>query len=947
MTRGVRSYLSTLRGGRLVVALVIALGILLLSGRAFAAAYVEILWQTQSGFAAVFWRRMLWEWGIRGAAAIVVGVLVVVNLRVASSTLGAIQIRRRFANIEIAERIPRQLVWTGITVAAALLGLWFGAAVPPNLGIQAALMMSSQPWGLVEPVLGHDVGFYVFVVPLLASGVFLALIVTFLVFTLVTAAYAATGTIRWTRHGLDTQRLPRLHLGLLLAVFLALLAARLWLQRYLLLTNGGSAVQEIFGFTDAEARLPALQTLVVVCLLAAGATFWGAWQGKVGPVILSAASVAIGWLVIGQLYPSFVQRFRVEPNELTSETPYIEQNLMFTRLGFGLHALERRSFTHATDQAVDWEAALRQFEGLPVWNPATSLATFRSLEALFPYYDFADAIIDRYEGPDGPVPVALAVRQIDPGGIQDPNWQNQHLRKRYVAGMGVVASLAAARTPEGRPQMLLSGLPPERTPTAAGIETLDLERPDVFFGTTLQSYAVVTPESGDYLAPDSTPGVAGVDYPNGIQLSSALRTALLAWQFGDANLLFASELTDESRFVHRRLVVERALAIAPFLRFPEDPYPVLYEGRVVWMLDGFTGTGAFPLAAASDFGVVRRGVRYVRNSAKVTVDAVTGETVFYRVPVEDPLADAYEAAFPGLFTPIVEMPHELRSHFRYPRSLLGLQSRVLLQYHQETAPAFHGQQDVWSEPQELAEGTNPVPYRPEYAIYALPGEERARFSLTAVFVPTGRQNLTGTLVGRVDGVGAPELVLLDVPVADQVPGPRQVEALVEQDPIISQQFSLWRTGGSEVWTGHLHLVPVGDRFVYMEPIFLAADADAIPGRDSGAPAVRGLGRHESGDGGGARGCRAGTRRARTERRLLCGRRRSGPASGGRVAVRGTSAARACRDERASRELAGVRGGADGRSYGRCWRGWRGSPPGRRTRSGPAGRCDSRALSHSS
>jgi uncharacterized membrane protein (UPF0182 family) len=828
MTRSLRSFLATLRGGRLVVALVVTLGFLLVIGRGLAAGYVEVLWQSQSGYADVFWRRMLWEWGIRAVAAVAVGLIVLVNLRVASTTLGTIQIRRRFANIEISERIPRQLVWAGITTLAAMLGLWFGAAVPPNLGIQAALWFSAQPWGLAEPVLGHDVGFYVFLVPLLAMVVTLALIVTFLVFTLVTAAYAATGTIRWTRHGLDTQTLPRIHLGVLLAVFLVLLAGRLWLERYLLLTNGGSEVQEIFGFTDAEARLPALQTLVVVYVLAAAATLWGAWQGRAGPIVLSFGSVAIGWLVIGQLYPSFVQRFRVEPNELVRETPFIDHNLSFTRLGFGLDRLERRSITHATDGRVDWEAVTQQFTGLPVWDPGALLATYRSLEALFPYYDFSDATIDRYEGPDGPVPVAIAVRQVDAGGIQDPNWQNQHLRKRFVAGMGAVASLATARTPEGRPQMLVSGLPAEPTAMGRGFDALRLDRPEVFFGTTQQNYALVIPESGEYLAPDSTPGVAGVDYPTGIPLTSALRTALLAWHFGDANLLFASEVTDASQFVFRRLVTERALAIAPFLRFPEEPYPVVYDGRVVWVLEGFTATGAFPLSTANDFGVVRRGVRYLRNSVKVTVDAVTGEIVFYRVPMDDPLADAYEAAFPGLFTPMVEMPHDLRSHMRYPRTLLGLQSRVLFQYHQETAPAFHGQQDVWSEPQELAQGSTPVTYRPEYALYTLPGEERARFHLTTVFVPAGRQNLTGTLVGRTDGLGVPELILLDVPVADQVPGPRQIEALVEQDPSISQQFSLWRTGGSDVWTGHLHLVPVGDRFVYMEPIFLAADAEAIP-----------------------------------------------------------------------------------------------------------------------
>jgi uncharacterized membrane protein (UPF0182 family) len=213
---------------------------------------------------------------------------------------------------------------------------------------------------------------------------------------------------------------------------------------------------------------------------------------------------------------------------------------------------------------------------------------------------------------------------------------------------------------------------------------------------------------------------------------------------------------------------------------------------------------------------------------KVTVDAVTGRVDFYRVPIEDPLADAYGRAFPGLFRPMDEMPGSIREHLRYPRSLISLQSRVLLQYHQETAPAFHGQQDVWSEPQELAEAPTPVAYRPEYGIYALPGESEARFQLSTVFVPAGRQNLTGMLIGRTDDSGVPELMLYDVPVEDQIAGPRQIEALVEQDPLISQQFSLWRTGGSEVWTGHLHLIPTGNRFVYMEPVFLAAEADAIP-----------------------------------------------------------------------------------------------------------------------
>jgi uncharacterized membrane protein (UPF0182 family) len=821
-------FLSTLRGARLIVAIVVVVGLILIIGRAFASMYVEVLWQSQVGYASVFWRRVLSLWAVRFVAGLGVGILVFVNLKVASATLGGIHIRRRFANIEISEQIPKNYVALGMLLAASLLAVWFGAAIPASVGWQLLTAMNAAPWGLIDPVLFNDAGFYVFWFPLLGQAVAYALIVTFLIFTLVTAGYAATGALRWTRGRIESQEIARLHLGVILAVFFLLIGGQLWLRRYALLLDGSSPVQGIFGYTDAQARLPALQTLMIICIGAGAGLLWGVWKNRAAPVIASISAVVLGSVLIGQFYPGLIQSFRVEPNELVRETPYIEHNLEFTRIGFGLDLLERSRFEYTADEPVDWAAAGRQFEGLPMWNRGALMATYRELEARFPYYDFTDVTIDRYETESGPMAIAVSVRELDPGGIQDPNWQNQHLRERYVEGMGAVASLASSKTLEGRPEMLMSGIPPEIPAGALEVTALGLERPQVFFGNRPQPYAVVNPTPQQFLAPDSPPGIAGIDFPSGIELASGIRTALLAWQFRDANLLFASDITEGSRFIFRRGVVERVREIAPFLRFPEAPYPVILDGRIVWMLEGFTGTRYFPFSTAAEFGTRRPAVSYVRNSVKVTVDAVTGRVEFYRVAIDDPLVDAFDAAFPGLFKPIEEMPGELREHVRYPKELLNLQARVLLQYHQQTAPAFHGQQDVWDGPQELAENTNPVPYRPEYGIYALPGEEDPRFHLTTVFVPAGRQNLTAILAARTNDLGVPELTLFDVPVTDQVPGPRQVEALVEQDPVISQQFSLWRTGGSEVWTGHLHLVPVGKRLLYLEPVFLAAEADAIP-----------------------------------------------------------------------------------------------------------------------
>jgi uncharacterized membrane protein (UPF0182 family) len=831
MTSRPSDFFASLRGGRLIMVTLVGVALIAAIGRSATNLYVEVLWQAEAGYLSVFWRRTIWEWGVRMAAGLVVVALVFVNLRVASATLGGIQIRRRFGNLEISEQIPRRYVTWALASASALIGLWFGASVPGGIGRQALLAASASPWGTADPVLGRDLGFYVFWFPVLGSAITYAMIVAFLVFTMATAGYAATGALSWTRGHIRAHPLARKHLGGILAAFFLLLAMRLWLGRYELLLNGSSAVQGIFGHTDEQARMPALQTLAVLCLAAAGATAWGAWRNRVWPLVGSVSSVIVGTILIGNVYPYFIQSFRVEPNELQRETRYIEYSLDFTRHAFGLDGWDRRGFTYDAASPIDWAEAAEQFAGLPVWGAEPLRTTYRQEQARFGYYDFDRVAIDRYAAADGSlVPVALSARQIDTRGIIDDNWQNLHLRERYVAGMGAVASLANARTERGGAPMLLAGIPPGAPESVtAGSPALSLERPDIFFGTRPQpEYAVVTPGPDQYLAPDSTEGVPGVDFPAGIRLSSGLRKALLAWRFRTANLLFSSEINEQSRLIQRRQVVARAVAVAPFLRFPEAPYPVIDEGRVVWILEGFTGTLAFPLSAVHDLGTIRRSVRYVRNSVKVTVDAVTGEVGFYRVPIEDPLADAYAAAYPGLLRSMDEMPAGLRAHLRYPRSLLDLQARVLLQYHQETAAAFHGQQDVWAESQELATSTDPVPYEPEYGIYRLPGETEPRFQLTTVFVPVNRDNLTAIFVGRTDDSGRPETILYDVPVADEVQGPRLVESRVEQDPVISGQFSLWRQGGSEVWTGHLHLVPVGQRLLYMEPVFLAAADDAVP-----------------------------------------------------------------------------------------------------------------------
>ena len=787
--------------------------------------YADALWFNETGYPQVFWAHLAWVWGTRAVAGLGVAAFVFINLRQVGSSLGSVHIRRRFGNLEIAERLPERLVLLTVLGLSLLLGLWFGAAVPESVGRSALLRTAAEPWGIVDPVLGHDLSYYVFTLPLLRAVVTFCLVVGFLTFTLCIAGYATTGVLSLSEGGMVMTDRARRHLGLLLFGFLVLLAARFALGRPLLLLGGTSDVQGIFGHTDAVARLPGLRVQALLALAGAVGVLAGAWRNRLLPAAVGVGVLLVGVVGAGQLYPSFVQRFQVVPNELARETPWIELNLERTREAFGLHTLERGPYTAQATGAVDWQAARAQLTGLPVWTPSTLLTTYREVEARFRYYHFPTVAFDRYPGPGGDIPVALSVREIDPGGIEDPNWQNLHLRERYVTGNGLVVSDATDRTPEGRPLNFVAGIP--AVPTDGAALELAVERSSVFYGSRTQPYAVITPSESDYHAPDGSPGVPGVDLPQGLEIGSLTSKLLFAWYLGEANLLFSSEVRPDSRLVLHRGVTERVRRIAPFFSFPEVPYPVVHQGRIIWILEGFSQSRFYPLASPTslEFG---RATSYVRNSVKVTVDATTGEVTFYAVPIEDPLRDAVARAFPGLIRPLADMPDGLRQHLRYSRTLLSTQASVLLQYHQRTAETFFGQQDVWATPRELEEGSNPVTYQPEYSLIRLPGDDEVEFRLLTAFVPAGRQNLTGLLGGELTSEGTPRLRLFDVPVENQVPGPRQVEALIEQDPVISQQFSLWRTGGSRVWTGHLHIVPVGNRTVYMEPVFLAAEADAIP-----------------------------------------------------------------------------------------------------------------------
>lgn len=808
--------------GLVVTGAVLLVGVIL--ARAAVGLYTEVLWYRGLGYAGLYWARLGIALVVQLVAGVLAGLVVLANLWLVARQVGSVHVRRRYGNLEIAEKIPSRYVAGGVLVTAALAGWWlsslqFGGTA--SLSVYAWLR--SVAWGTTEPVFGRDLSFFVFSYPAyrrLADFLLLALVWSAV---LVGAGYVLVGAIRLRGNRLDLDPGARQHAVGLLVALLVLLALRFWLGRYELLLEG-EGIGGSLGYTDVRARLPAQAVLAGLCLFTAGAVVAGAWRRSwLGPAVAGGILLA-GMLVLGYLVPSAVQKFQVEPNELAREAPFIRWNIEFTRLAYGLGDLERRAFPYARVPPPTWDEAEPVLGAAPLWDREPLRVAFNQRQSLIGYYRFQDVDFDRYGPPGRQEQVGIAVREFYPAGLQEASrtWQSLRLNPRYVRGMGAVAARVASAG--GEPDFLLYDLAGDSVslaPTAP--QGLALTQPSVFVGEETRDYVLLVPGREGALT-----GQPGRDHPEGVELSSFWRVLAYAWRFGDKNLLFSGEITDDSRILFRRSVDERLRALAPFLLWGPDPVPVVHRGRIVWLADGYSASGSFPLAQPYSPPGVPWSVRYLRHSVKAVVDAVTGDVDFYALENPDPVLETYRRVFPGLIRPLSELPQELAAHLRYPILFLEAQARILETYHLETPEAFYAGQDVWQIPREAPTEGSDQPFRADYALLPLPGATGREFLILVPFVARERQNMTAVLIGRNDPPHFGELILLELPRDQLVPGPTQVRAQIEQDPVISAQLTLWSQRGSSVDFGHMLIVPTDSAFLYIQPIFLSAADQSIP-----------------------------------------------------------------------------------------------------------------------
>jgi uncharacterized membrane protein (UPF0182 family) len=672
------------------------------------------------------------------------------------------------------------------------------------------------PFQVQDPLFQNDLSFYIFRLPFL-NFLYQALMTVLVLTTLLVAlAYIPYRGIQITAQGLRFSRWARIHLLCLIAALLFLKAWGYHLSTYDLLTSPRGVV---FGasYTDYYATLPALRVLTLLAVLCGVLAVAQIWRDRLTPFLLGLATL-IGVTVIGQMvYPSLLQRFRVAPNELDLETPYILENIRFTRAAYGLDRIEEVEFPADENLGL---ADLRKNEltvsNIRLWDPRPLLATFAQLQEIRTYYKFVDVDVDRYRLNGRYEQVMLSPRELSYDHLPSRGiWINEHLT--FTHGYGAVLAPVNRVSPEGLPVLYIKDIPP----VSGG--PLRISRPEIYYGELGNEYVFVNTGSKELDYPAGGENVyTTYQGKGGVPIGSLFRKALFALRFRDIRILFSQEIVSESRVMLYRRVGERVRKVAPFLRYEPDPYLVIaQDGRLFWILDAYTTSDRYPYSEPT-----RQVGNYVRNSVKAVVDAYHGSLSFYVSDPNDPLIQTYGKIFPGIFQPLDAMPLDLKGHIRYPETFFAIQAQKYATYHMKSPQVFYNKEDVWSVPRR--QGEKDVPMEPYYVIMRLPQERTEEFILLVPFTPARKDNMSAWMAARSDPPHYGKLIVYTMPKQKLVYGPRQIEARLNQDAFISQQLSLWGQRGSQVIYGPLLAIPIETSLLYVQPLYLAAEQQSLP-----------------------------------------------------------------------------------------------------------------------
>ena len=831
------------RGRTPLVVTLVVLGAIVAGFFFFASLYTDVLWYDHLGYLEI----LLATWG--GSVAMFLIGFVAMFIPVWLSINLAYRFRPVYAKLSSELDRYRQMIdplrrlaMLGVpAVLAVFAGLATASTWPRFL-----LYLNRAPFGQVDPEFGLDIGFYVFELPVYASVVSFASTVVLLSAALAAVTGLLYGALSVSGREIRISRTMRIQLSILGVLYFSIQAVSLWLRQYEALVSTSSGFLAFgAGFTEVNATIPARAIMAGIAVLVALLFLVTAIIGRWRLAVVGTALYIVSGLVVGLGYPSIVQRFQVDPSARTLEAQYIERNIQATRDAYGVSDIVEISYNASTDTSPGGlRADAETTANIRILDPALVTDAFAQLEQFRQYYRFPTFLdVGRYTVNGERTDTVIAARELNLAGLNSQTWYNNTIV--YTHGYGVVAAYGNQRTEDGQPKFIESGIPVS--------STLGDYEPRIYFGENSPPYSIVGgPEGGPQLELDFPSGGEGNENnatytftgDGGPKLSSFFHQLLYALKFQSEQIILSDAISSESQILYDRHPAVRVGKVAPYLTLDNDPYPAIVDGRVVWIIDGYTTSRDYPYSTPVQVSsaiadtyrpapqIAFDTVNYMRNSVKATVDAYSGEVTLYAWDAEDPLLRAWSSIFPATLQPQSAMSADLLAHVRYPSDLFKVQRNILGAYHVTDAGTFYSSEDEWVTPNDPV--SNPAAPRLQPAYYLtmqVPGSTSPAFTLYSTFIPraTGeasRNVLYGYLAANADwGPDYGKLTLLRLPKQTTVPGPGQVQAQFDSDANVGQQLNLLRQGQTQVISGNLLTLPVGGGLLYVQPVYVRSTGD--------------------------------------------------------------------------------------------------------------------------
>lgn len=808
----------------------IAIAVVLVAFNSVVSYWVDMLWFGSLGYAQAFWTSLRIEWSVFAAFTIATFVVLYGSFRLLKRAHAADLPATHtilVAGQPIDLPVQKVLGWLALGLSI-LIALGAGAAMKSQWPTVALYFHGPRMVGGVDPILGRPLGFYLFTLPMWQMVAGWLLTMAILVGIMAALFLLAAGGGRAFAGTLSRAvPLPWAGASLALGFLLLVLAFHAYIGRFELLF-GHHTIFDGVNYTDAHINIGGALVICVALLVGAAIAIWGGLTKPRGAWLVAAVAPAIVCYVAVGVAGWYVTAFIVSPNRLNRERPYITDSIRSTRQAFGLDRFQQSQYpAENTVAALDPAANQATLDNIRLWDVQALQATLGQVQEIRTYYAFPDIDIDRYRLNGTLREVMLAVRELSIDKLPESsrNWINDKLI--YTHGYGVTMNPVNGFTSEGLPTLYLSNMPVEST-----IPGLKVTQPEIYYGELTNTDVYVKTHQKEFNYPlgqdNNLTTYAGT---GGIRMGGFLRRCMLAYDRGDLSKVpFSDDITANSRLLMRRNIVQRVSALAPFLTFDPDPYIVVGDdGRLRWIIDGFTSSDTYPYSAHAALGDSE--VNYMRNSVKAVVDAYDGSVTFYVFDENDPILKAWRGIFPGLFKPESAMPAFLRAHVRYPEMLLSLQADVYGLYHMTDPEVFYNREDQWTVATQtgLSNGEQSTQeMRPNFVLMTLPGESQLEFVEILPFTPLNRNNMIGWIAARSDGAHYGTAVVYDFPKTRLVDGPQQIEARIDQNAELSGQLTLWNQQGSRVIRGSLLVIPCGKALLYAEPIYLQAQSSPMP-----------------------------------------------------------------------------------------------------------------------